>query len=194
MKHLPHVVFSIALAAAGLALLKPPTPGPIDASGPELVDPKVARPFPEAMQLSSYARNLLIEEVIDGRRSLVSAATLFRELDLRNGQVWDRPWIRLAEGTCRLPGRTPAERLCRQVEIRLRETLGQDPGRRDAVLARLEGEFRDAHRVDGDICLPGPETLESVEHLLARARASMTDRQRRHLYDGLRRHGLAPEF
>lgn len=185
MKPLPCLALTASLIAAGVVLIKQSTGDPAESADSEPVDTVVAQPWPESMQLSPFARASLAHEVIDGRRTLREAATLFRELHLRNGQRWDRPWA-LFVGL-RLPGRTPGERLCQQVEARVRCALGDDHERCDAVLTRLEKELRDAPREQGEICLPDPAGLDSVEQLLAQARDSLKEHQRRNLQRSLRR-------
>jgi hypothetical protein len=184
MKPLPCLALTAALIAAGVVLIKRPTGEPAESAGAQQVDPLVARPWPESMQLSPFAREMLVREVIDGRRTLLQAATLFRELHLWNGQPWDRPWVVLSG--FRLPGGTPGERLCQQVEAWVRGTLDDNPERCDTVLTRLERELRDAPREHGEICLPDPASLESVEQLLADARDSLTELQRRNIEKSLR--------
>src|SRR5262245_29265964 len=183
MKPLPCLALTAALAA-GVVLIKRPTGEPAESAGPKPVDTRVAQPWPESMQLSPFARAILVQDVIDGRRTLLQAATLFRELHLRNGQPWDRPWVVLSG--FRLPGGTPGERLCQHVEAWVRGRLDDDPERCEAVLTRLEKELRDAPREHGDIRLPDPASLESVEQLLADARDSLTEQQRRNIERSLR--------
>lgn len=185
MKPLPCLALTAALMAAGVVLIKRPTGEPAESAGPEPVDTQVAQPWSESMQLSPFARAMLIQDVIDGRRTLLQAATLFRELHLRNGQRWDRPWVVLAG--FRLPRGTPGERLCQQIEAWVRGALENDPERCEAVLSRLEKELRDAPREHGEICLPDPAGLQSVEQLLADARESLTELQRRNIERSLRR-------
>jgi hypothetical protein len=174
-KRLPHITLGLALAVAGLLLLQRPAGRPVDSPGVPLVDPRLAQPWPVEIQLRPVVRERLAREVIDRRRSLLSAAALFRQLNQLDGRPADRWLLQLVDGEFRLPGNTPAARLCRQVEAWVRVALREDVPRRDAGLARLEAEFRDAPRRDGDLRLPDAATLEPVEELIAHARDHLAE-------------------
>lgn len=174
VKRLPHIALAVAFVAAVVVLFKRPAGEAMEPAAPALVEPTLAQPWSEAMQLRPIVRDCLTREVIDGRRSLLAAATLFGQLNQLNGQPLDRSMLDSPIGRLLLPGRTPSERLCQQVESWVRVALRDDARRRNAVLARLEAEFRRAPRQDGDIRLPDPGTLESVEKLFANARGRIS--------------------
>lgn len=138
VKRLPYIALALVFAATVGLLIKPPAGATTEPIGPSLVDPAFAQPWPETLQLRPIVRERLTKEVIEGRRSLLSAATLFGELNQLGGQPLDRSLTDVPLGKLRLPGRTPAERLCQQVECWVRATLRDNPRRRDAVVARLE--------------------------------------------------------
>ncbi|HTK78780.1 MAG TPA: hypothetical protein VL371_26210 [Gemmataceae bacterium] len=171
VKRLPYIALAVAFAAAGLLLLKPPAGGTSDRVSPAMVDPALAQPLPEVMQLRPVVRERIVREVIEGRRSLLAAAALFGELNQLDGQPLDRSMRETPVGKLRLPGRTLSERLCQQVECWVRVALRDNPRRSEAVMARLEAQYRNAPRDNGDIRLPDPASLESVEQLFAQARA-----------------------
>jgi len=174
VKRLPYIALAAVFVAAVVLLIKPPTGGAIEPPGSSLVEPSFAQPWPEILQLRPIVRERLTQEVIEGRRSLLAAATLFGQLNQLNGQPLDRSLTEIPVGKLRLPGRTPSERLCQQVESWVRATLRDNPRRRDAVVARLEAQYRNAPRNDGDIRLPEPGGLETVEQLFAQVRARRT--------------------
>jgi hypothetical protein len=76
----------------------------------------------------------------------------------------------------RFPAHTDEERLCQQVVQWVSFELADEPDRREAAVARLEAEFKEALRKEGTVRLPDPLTLVPVQKLLAQARAELTER------------------
>jgi hypothetical protein len=180
LKRLPYIAVTVTLVLAGWAFLKRPAGVPAASSALGLVDPALAAPWPEAIWLSPIVRDRLARDVIDGRRSLIAAASLFGELNRLQGRPTVPPWEDPVFAALRLSGNSPNARLCQQVEIWVRVALRDDPTRREAVLARLDREFRAAPREHGDIRLPDAARLEPVEQLLAEVRDTLPERERRH--------------
>jgi hypothetical protein len=78
------------------------------------------------------------------------------------------------------PVRTDDERLCRQVVEWVESLLRKESEKlAEAAVARLNAEYREELRTRGTIRLPDPSSLESVEEILKRARASLSEQQRR---------------
>jgi hypothetical protein len=172
MKLLPCLALTAALVAAVLIWNDRQPQGPA-------VEPDSANSFPEITLMLPFARERLARDVIEGRRSLLATATLFGELNRLKGESADSGSIPGTETPLRLPGRTPAERLCQHVERWVRAILRNDPGRKDIAIAHLEAEFQAALHEHGEIRLPDPANLEPVERLLARIRDSLSPLQRR---------------
>jgi hypothetical protein len=161
----------LALTLAGLvafALLgRPP--------GPEAPPPPAgeAEPSPEIVASRLIAKGQIAEDVAAGRRSLVEAAALFGALN-RLPPLAPDPTLRdeWYPPPLRVPIRTNAERLCRQVADWVTPRLWEkDPAREAEVVARLEAEFREELRAHGAIRLPDPSALTPVQELLDAARA-----------------------
>jgi hypothetical protein len=81
------------------------------------------------------ARQFVAHEVAEGRLSLPDAIQRFRSINQANpGFSWDT--FRAA-----FPGATEDESLGRQVMLYASRELGDDPGRADALVARLSAEL-----------------------------------------------------
>jgi hypothetical protein len=146
--------------------------------GPGLALVLTCRPAPrlpavDVPGLRSAARERLArEEVADGRRPLLEAAALLRELD-RVEPALDPPRPDLGPPlSVPFPASTEAEAYCLQV-ARWAYLVLQDesPDRAAEVVARLAAEVREEARTRGAVRLPDPATLEPVELVLARAKA-----------------------
>jgi len=172
MKLLPYLALTATLVAAVLIWNDRQPQGPAG-------DAEFADPFPETTLMLPFARERLTRDVIEGRRSLLATAALFGELNRLKGESADSGRIPGTDTPLRLPGRTPAERLCQHVERWVRAILRNDPGRKDIAIAHLEAEFQAAWLEHGEIRLPDPASLEPVERLLSRIRDSLTPLQRR---------------
>lgn len=174
MKYLPYVLMTAALAAAVTVLLFGQACDPGVESQPPLPLPQRLRPI---------ACDRLTWDFIEGRRSLLEVAVLFDKLNNMGGpgRRHDR-WSEWTHLSLRLPGRTKAERLCQQVEAWVRAALADDPMHCETVLERLEAEFNDAVRQDGDITLPDPEKLETDEQIINRTEKELTPKERQDIY------------
>lgn len=173
MKLLPCLALTAALVAAVLVWndRQPQRPA---------VDDQLA-PLPEITRMLPFARDRLAREVIEGRRSLLATATLFGQLNLLRGESLDCTRIPPVESPLSLPGRTPEERLCQQVERWVRAMLRNDPARKEPAIAHLEAEFEAAMREHGQIRLPDAASLVPVQRILADARNSLNVNGRREL-------------
>lgn len=173
--HLPprqYAAFAF-VAAAGLYLAFRPRPSELD--DPPEANP--AEPLPEIVLLRNHARTRIVDEVIDGRRSLLEAAALFRELD----RLPPTAAVQFGRIPFPLPitTRTEEEQYCRAVAVWVwsRVVVPQSPGdgnsdeRAAVAVARLVAEFEDELTRRGAIRLPDPSTLESADSLIERARA-----------------------
>ncbi len=161
--HLPprqYAAFAF-VAAAGLYLAFRTQP----ANPPD--DPPDADPMeqlPEVVHLRTQAKARIVGEVIDGRRSLLDAASVLV--------------IPIPDGLS-IPTRTEDERYCWSVALWVRSQFAnmQSPGvgsadeRAAAAVARLVAEYEAELTRRGTIRLPDPSALESAEVLIERARA-----------------------
>jgi hypothetical protein len=165
-------VFALAAAAAAWLGLRPPPPDECaPASG------AVAEEWYGSRELRIPAKQLVAREAADGRWSLVEAAALFRELD-RLPPALHNDFLPPGLGGVR----TEEERLCRQVIYWVSHRLAPEAPAGAGAVARLDAELSaELQRPEGPR-LPDPATVESVEVLLARTRASLTDAQRRAVY------------
>jgi len=174
MRSLPYKFLAVALAIALPVAFCRRAPGPDQP--PEPPGPEMAAPAADTVALRIVAKDQLAREVADGRRSLWVAAALFGELN-RLPPEPDRPaWI---NSSVSIPADTAEGALCRQVIERVDTALHLEPDRAAAAVARLEAEFFAELRTRGAIRLPDPLSLESVEEILKRARASLSEQQRR---------------
>src|SRR5262245_52511131 len=185
MKLLPCLVLTAALVASVLVWndRKPQRPA-IDS------DQEFAKPLPEINQMLPFVRDRLAREVIQGRRSLLATATLFGELNRLKGESAECVSIRASEMPLRLPGRTTAERLCQHVERWVRAVLRYDPARAEVAVARLDAEFQAALLEHGEIRLPDPASVESIDKILAETRHSLNVNQHTDPYPSS--HGRPP--
>lgn len=150
--------------------------GPSEADGGQPVMTTVTDAAPDIVLLRIFAKRQIAQDVIERRRSLVEAATLFRELNRLPPTAPD--WI--PGDTYQFALRTPVsndeERLCRQViewvysALRINGT----PALAEEAAARLEAEFRAAPQALGVIRLPPASALTPVGGVLAAARALYT--------------------
>jgi hypothetical protein len=124
-----------------------------------------------SVYLRLVAKGLIARDVAAGRRSLVEAAALFRELDRLPPASIELARLDEVDASLPIPGQTEEERLCRHVLAYVRAALaGGEPDRAEAALTRLADEFFAERRVRGAIQLPAPDSGESVREVLARAR------------------------
>jgi hypothetical protein len=180
-----RAVLAVALAGSLLVVfIRSPTdvvgPQPAPDGAPEAW--ARATGYPDIVPLRWQAKDVVAQEVIAGRRPLLAAAALFGELDRLPPEPAD-PWGQAgAADAPHIPGRTPAERLCRSVIAHVRAALRHEPPAvADAAVARASAEFFKELRAHGAIRLPDPATLEPVAELLARTRATLTDVQQKAL-------------
>src|SRR5207247_1424372 len=72
-----------------------------------------------------------------------------------------------------IPTDTEEGWLCWQVVQSVRSHLYREPDRAAAAVARLEAEFFAALRERGAIRLPGPDAVEPIGYVLAKAREAL---------------------
>jgi hypothetical protein len=164
-------VLALAGAVALTCALRPPAPedGPL----PDSVT--VGEEWYGPWEVRILAKQLVAQEAAAGARSLVEAAALFRELD-RLPPACSNHFLPPRIDRVR----TEEERLCRQVVFWVGDRLA--PEAPAGAVARLDAELRTELQRPNGPRLPDPATLESVESLLARTRASLTDAQRRAVF------------
>jgi hypothetical protein len=161
MSRLSHPAVGLCILAAllsGLTLWEHLAGGLSESSLSELAFPGLARAQERRRQLEADTvverarrRHIdeLIEDMAEGRRSLLDGASRMRELYRDQPRiVWER--IRM-----RFPDMSDDERFCRlligEVESFLR---GEEPARARSVVARLEHELEE-HRRAGTLRLEG---------------------------------------
>ena len=168
------------IGLVGIALVLAFWPGPSESDGGQPVMTTVTDAAPDIVLLRIFAKRQIAHDIIEGRRSLVEAATLFRELNHLPPTAPD--WLP-GDGyqfALRTPVSNDDERLCRQViewvysAVRIKGT----PALAEQAAARLEAEFRAAPRAHGVIWLPPASALTPVRQLLAAARALHTAQER----------------
>jgi hypothetical protein len=167
MKTWPRKFLAVAVAVALLVSFwrRPPAPDEL----PLTAEP-AAEPWPDIL-VSNVAKSRLARDAATGRRSLVEAAALFRELNrlLPASAATDGPD---SSGLIlRLPRDTEEGRLCWQVVTYADAALSTEaPGRAAAAVDRLEAEYFAELRAHGAVRLPDPASLEPVGGLLRQAR------------------------
>jgi hypothetical protein len=175
MRAVPYTILAVALAVALPVAFcrRPPAPDP---AAEPVIGGAVGEAVPEVVALRVLAKGLLARDAAAGRRSLFEAAALFRALDRRPPEPAQPTGF---DPTLRIPADTEEGRLCRQVLAAVRAELAAEPDRAAAAVARLKAEFAQELRARGAVRLPDPSSLESVEGLLRRARATLSEQQRR---------------
>jgi hypothetical protein len=143
--------------------------------------PEMRKPWPEIVRLRMFAKELLAREVAEGRRTLLETAALFRELGELPPKSVDLARPDGIDMSLPIAGRTAAERLCQHVLAHVRIALEGQPEALAKAEARLVAEFQQEFRNRGEIRLPDPSTLPSVQNLLAQTRAGLAPKQRRDL-------------
>jgi hypothetical protein len=186
MRSLPSKFLAVALTASLTVAFYPRAPEP-DAPATAL-GLKVAAAS-DVVRLRSVAKEQIAREVAGGLRSLVSAAALFRELNRLEPAA---PELAISDGypsSFRPRARTDEERLCRQVVNWVVKLVRRErPEQADAVATRLDAEFLAERQARGAIRLPDSSSLESVEELLKRTEALLTNQQRRAILGPFERH------
>jgi hypothetical protein len=128
---------------------------------------------PDTIVLRIHAKLQIAHEVADGRRSLVEAAALFRELNRLPPEAPELTLGDWEQSVLRAPVSSDEDRLWRQVvecvDLVLRKEVSSECA--EEVMARLEAEFRAAPRRHGVIRLPDASTLTPVRELMDAARA-----------------------
>jgi hypothetical protein len=178
MRAAPRKFLAVALVVAlPVAYCRQP-PGPDELLPPGEAEPP-APAWPDVLD-GTVARSLLALDAAAGRRTLLEAAALFRELN-RRPPVTDPPAYADPNGPpLTIPLDTEEGRLCRQVIRHAYYALRSEaPGRADAAVARLEAAFFAELRAHGAVRLPDPSALEPVEDLLQQARAWIAEQERR---------------
>jgi hypothetical protein len=139
---------------------------------PHSTDPAIderASPEAEVLMLRIRAKHRIVEDLVHGRRSLVEAAALFRELDRLPPQakyfadLYPDPPLRLAS-------LTEEEQYCIAVITYARNSLRViRPDQAEAVTGRLVAEFWAERCERGEVRLPEATALAPVHELLERA-------------------------
>jgi hypothetical protein len=134
----------------------------------------------EAVDLRNLARAQLAREAAAGRRTLLAAAALYRELNRRPPQAAPPRLVDPHGPLADLPLGTEEALLCRQVIIYADTALRGEGRDREAAaaVARLAAAFFAELRARGTIRLPAPPPGEPVEELLRQARARLAEQQR----------------
>jgi hypothetical protein len=139
-----------SVAIAFLPYQLPPEP-PIGSADSEVLD---------LMSLRIAVKTRLIAELAAGQRSLFETAALFDALDGLPGAP-----LPLTVQDSNLPA---PERACRHVIEWVESQFDGPDG--DATVTRLKSELRIAREQSGGFVLPDPNSVESIERLLAAAR------------------------
>jgi hypothetical protein len=172
MRPTPRQLLTLALAAFIVyALARGPAPQPDACAGP--ANGEGTADWYRMSLLRCTAKDLIARDVVAGRTSLLAAAALFRELnELPPRLNCEVPMRYLCYGlTSQMPGRTPDERLCRQVLLRVEDFLNEErPGCVEHAFAAVTAEYRDALRRHGRVCVPPPRDPGAVDAWLRRAR------------------------
>jgi hypothetical protein len=172
MRRAPVKLFALALALGGvvIALTGFWLPEPDDANLPDLPWVEAAEGPSSPAAVVGFAKRLVARDVAVGRRSLLEAAALFRDLPrlppgLALPSVEGRDWGQ------DLPAATEEERLCIRVIGFVRGLLWEQPdvARLEAAQTRLECEFWSAICEQGTIRLPDVPPA-AIEALLTQAR------------------------
>jgi hypothetical protein len=176
MRRPPVKLFALALALGGVvtALTGLWLPEPDDAALPDLPCVEAAGGPSSPSAVIVVAKKLVARDVAVGRRSLLEAAALFRDLPRRPAELTPPPSLEGRDWGRDLPAETEEERLCLRVIGVVRVVLAEQPdvARLKATVARLEGEFWTAICEHGAIRLPDVPP-EAVETLLERAKEAL---------------------
>jgi hypothetical protein len=175
MRRTPAKLLAVPSVVLVTALLVCRWPEPGGPPPPAEADPEAAAPVPDIVPLRLRAKDALSREVAAGRRSLVEAAALFRELNRLPPEPTKPSRV---DPFLTIPADTEEGWLCRQVVEHVRVALHREPERAAAAVARLEAEFFAELQAHGTIRLPDPAALEPVHDLLERARARLAEKQR----------------
>jgi hypothetical protein len=175
MKRWPaKLVVLPVVGLAALAFVCRPQPGrrpPLPEIDPEAE--ALAEGLPETAILRAIVKDQIAREVAAGRRALLEAAALFRELNKLPPAPAKPTRIDPFLG---IPADTEAGWLCREVAEHVRVALHREPDQAAAAVARLEAEFFQELRACGAVRLPAPPP-GSVEELLRQARARIAQRE-----------------
>lgn len=139
---------------------------------PHSTDPAIderAGPETEALVLRIRAKDRIVEDLVLGRRPLVEAAALFRELDRVPPQA---KYLAVPDPDppLRLASPTEEEWYCNAVITYARNSLRvMQPDQAEAVTGRLVAEFWAERCERGEVRLPVVTAPEPVRELLKRA-------------------------
>ena len=180
MKRLPYVFMTIVLTGAFAATLGPCV---FDCREQSAVPATEALPgVDETAALRVVAKRQIARDVAAGRRTLFEGAALFRVLNVPQQSTVlsddvTYPWALTA------PCRTEDEQLCRQVVEWVGSLCLTDSSElAAAAVIRLNVEFRGHQRLHGQVVLPTPSAVPTLQNVLNRARATMTFDDRRSLF------------
>jgi hypothetical protein len=123
---------------------------------------------PDVIRRRILAKDLLVEELASGRRSLIETAALFRDLDRVPPETLYTTALD-PDPPLRLTSPTEDERYCSVVIAVTRNVLRvSQPERAEVVVERLLSEFEAERCLKGTIRLPIPESLEPAHEFLRR--------------------------
>jgi hypothetical protein len=159
------------IAALALALWSARSGRPHTPPAPELPPEALCRLVARRV----HAKELVVGELLAGKRTLFEAAALFGALNQLVPPLQDRPESAEARGA---GGPTVEERLCRQVIVWVAGALSERPAEAKAVTERLEAELSEELRERGAIRLPSASSVGPVEELMARGRRPRPARER----------------
>jgi hypothetical protein len=180
MRVSPHKFLAVLLAACpAVVFLRCPT-GPDEPPGTG--SGKAVQPGEqfEAVDVRSLARTRLALEAATGRRSLLEAAALYRQLNRLPPRASPPRFVDRGDPRADLPLGSEEALLCRQVVIYADAALREERRDREAEAAvtRLGAEFYAELRARGTVRLPEPATLGPIHELLEQARARLAEQQR----------------
>jgi hypothetical protein len=172
----PLIVAVLALGAASLIFILGPCLPESDEPLQPLSSEAQGQALPEILALRIGAKHQIVGDVIADRLKLVQAAALFGALNQLPPESVKPTLSDLCPSRLRFPAHTDEERLCQQVVYWVSFELADEQDRREATVARLEAEFKEALGKEETVRLPDPLTLVPVQKLLEQARAEMTDK------------------
>jgi hypothetical protein len=162
-------------AYAGLvAVILGRRPGESTDRSPQAAVAPLEEGWPATVPLRLFAKREIAREVIAGERSFLESAALFRELNRLPPRLPNLCPGDPVMGAVRAGSPDDEEQLCGQVISWVRASPTDEVPRREAVVARLEAEFRALLQDQGTIRLPDARSVTPVQDLLARARNALT--------------------
>jgi hypothetical protein len=167
------LVATVALAAASLIIILSPCLPESHEPLQRLSSEARGQALPTTLVLRIGAKHQIVGDVIDGRLTLVQAAALFGALNRLPPESMKPSLSDVYPSHVRLRAHTDEEWLCEQVVHWVSFELADRQDLRDATVARLEAEFKEALGNEGMVRLPDPLTVVPVQELLERAKAEL---------------------